>query len=438
MSNNNLVVNNDEYNNVTIIDSICGSGKTSWAIQEMSNNYEQKYIYITPYLDEIERIKKECSVEFYSPSVRHGKGKKYNSFIELLKEGKNIASTHALFRTVGKDVAELIKKYDYTLILDEVLNVIEKNAIPKDDFILLKNANIIEVSEDGQINWIDDTYNGEFIKYKNSCLNGDMFVVMDQVILWTFPVSVFKNFKHIYIMTFLFEGQTQKYYYDMYNIRYEYKSVECVGSEGFGTCKKNIYELVDYKEADRTELKKLINIYEGRYNRIGSKTGKENPLSMSWYRKQKEDKTDKLERLRKNIEGYFKNNCKYELKNGNKKAYKSVYNLWTMPKEIAKNEKGNIIFKIPRNTKNFLSWNTRATNEYRHKINIAYCINLYMNVIDNKFFQSRGIKIDEDTWALGEMIQFIFRTQIRDGKPINIYIPSERMRNILIKWLDNK
>ena len=45
---------------ITVIDSICGSGKTSWAIQEINNNTDKKYIYITPYLDETERVRKEC------------------------------------------------------------------------------------------------------------------------------------------------------------------------------------------------------------------------------------------------------------------------------------------------------------------------------------------------------------------------------------------
>ena len=34
------------------------------------------------------------------------------------------------------------------------------------------------------------------------------------------------------------------------------------------------------------------------------------------------------------------------------------------------------------------------------------------------------------------MIQWIFRSQIRQYKPINIYIPSERMRELLIDWLN--
>ena len=39
---------------VTVVDSICGSGKTSWAINYMNDNTDKKFIYITPYLDEIQ------------------------------------------------------------------------------------------------------------------------------------------------------------------------------------------------------------------------------------------------------------------------------------------------------------------------------------------------------------------------------------------------
>ena len=204
----------------------------------MNNNMEQRYIYITPYLDEVKRVKANCSNRFFhEPNQKLGKGSKYNHFVELLEEGKNIVSTHTLFRNIDKQISELIQKYNYTLILDEVMNVIEKNVINSDDLKILKDMKIIEI-KDNQVYWINDNYSGELSKYKNSCLNGDMFIIDNKVIMWTFPVSIFKSFKHIYIMTFLFEGQAQKYYYDMYNIDYEYKSVEFTGIQGFGTEKK--------------------------------------------------------------------------------------------------------------------------------------------------------------------------------------------------------
>lgn len=44
--------------------------------------------------------------------------------------------------------------------------------------------------------------------------------------------------------------------------------------------------------------------------------------------------------------------------------------------------------------------------------------------------------MDVKRWALSEMIQWIWRSAIRDGEDIYIYIPSERMRNLLSDWID--
>lgn len=36
-----------------------------------------------------------------------------------------------------------------------------------------------------------------------------------------------------------------------------------------------------------------------------------------------------------------------------------------------------------------------------------------------------------------DMLQWMWRSQIRNGKPIDIYIPSERMRELLNNWIQN-
>ena len=43
---------------------------------------------------------------------------------------------------------------------------------------------------------------------------------------------------------------------------------------------------------------------------------------------------------------------------------------------------------------------------------------------------------DKDLWALSTMLQFIFRSRLRKGEPINLYIPSKRMRELFLKWLN--
>ena len=47
-----------------------------------------------------------------------------------------------------------------------------------------------------------------------------------------------------------------------------------------------------------------------------------------------------------------------------------------------------------------------------------------------------NISVNEDGYALSEMLQFIWRSAIRDGKEIWVYIPSIRMRTLLKEWID--
>lgn len=53
-----------------------------------------------------------------------------------------------------------------------------------------------------------------------------------------------------------------------------------------------------------------------------------------------------------------------------------------------------------------------------------------------RFFEGRGIVMDQDGFALSEMLQFIWRSAVRDEKEIWVYIPSRRMRNLLERWIE--
>jgi hypothetical protein len=50
----------------------------------------------------------------------------------------------------------------------------------------------------------------------------------------------------------------------------------------------------------------------------------------------------------------------------------------------------------------------------------------------------KGNNIDKDIFALSEMVQFIWRSAIRNEQQINVYIPSKRMRNLLEQWLNDE
>jgi len=79
--------------------------------------------------------------------------------------------------------------------------------------------------------------------------------------------------------------------------------------------------------------------------------------------------------------------------------------------------------------------NTKATNQYAHKTAMAYLSNRFSLPPVRQFFEDQGIDMNEDVYALSEMIQVLWRTAIRNNEPVHFYIPSQRMRRLFNLWL---
>ena len=193
---------------VTVIDGICGSGKSSWAISYMNNvgcsefNLKQ-FIYVTPYLSEIERIKNECyKLEFKDP-INNGNGK-LSSLKTLIANGENIATTHTLFKNIDNETIELLRGSGYVLILDEVLNVINEYEITKSDLSLLLSNKYCNI-ENGKLMWEKGTYNdGKFKDLYTMSGIGNVYYYRNKFLFWTITPDSFKAFDEVYILTYLF------------------------------------------------------------------------------------------------------------------------------------------------------------------------------------------------------------------------------------------
>ena len=89
-------------------------------------------------------------------------------------------------------------------------------------------------------------------------------------------------------------------------------------------------------------------------------------------------------------------------------------------------------------TKGFVSCNAKATNDYRNKKTLAYLINLYPYPQLIQFFEMNGVELNQDLYAISELLQWIWRSAIRDGECIDLYLPSVRMRELLGMWVLGK
>ena len=86
-------------------------------------------------------------------------------------------------------------------------------------------------------------------------------------------------------------------------------------------------------------------------------------------------------------------------------------------------------------SRGLVACNARGTNNYRERKSLAYLINFFMQPDIKQFIEHYHIEFDEDLFSLSALLQWIWRSQIRDGQPIDIYIPSERMRMLLLMWI---
>ena len=117
---------------LNIVDSIMGSGKTSAMINMINaSGDDRRFLYITPYLAETQRIIESCKNKKFSEPREYGA--KLNGLKTLLKAGANIASTHALFERFDEETVTLIAAKGYTLIMDEVFEVIKPLGITRSD-----------------------------------------------------------------------------------------------------------------------------------------------------------------------------------------------------------------------------------------------------------------------------------------------------------------
>ena len=403
---------------VNIVDSIMGSGKTQAAINYINNSSEQeKFLYVTPYLTEVERIMKSCPSKNFKQPERYGT--KIRGIKDLLNKGYNIVTTHTLFHLFDDEIIDLCYSQGYILIMDEVTDVIDTYYIGEKDLELLLN-NFVTVDEDtGLLKWRDDQQNygdnpldDKFLKEKHLCEMNCLAMYGNNVMLWMFPIKIFNAFRESYILTYMFNAQMQKYYYDYYGVEYNYIYVQgnSIDNYSFTETNQNYISKYDYR--------KLIHIYEDdKMNMIGDA---DYSLSKSWYKRN--EKNALMKKLKNNTLNYFNNILKS----------KSNNNIWTTFKDYQSLIAGKGY------TKGFVPSNMRATNDYQDRTSVAYLVNKFINPYIKQFFTTHGVKVYEDEYAISELVQFIWRSAIRQGKDINIYIPSRRMRQLLKKWINDQ
>lgn len=404
---------------VKVIDSPMGVGKTTYMLDYVSRNKDRPYLIATPYLNEVSRWDKHID-HLEQPST-DDTPTKLEHLIELLTNKTSIITTHALFNLLNKDCLRLIRDGGYTLIIDETLNCIDQINIHSDDVDVLVEAGKLEIRQGytyEHLEWVDDGYNGKIAKDIKKWIQAKEAIISNNAYFHIMRPDKIKSFTDVYILSYMFDSSLMASYFKLngIDIPYEKHSI-------------NNGELVSYFDPMGSKYKELIDLNDqGKKKQKRLKRLDAFRLSKTFYDKAT---TAELTEIKNVARSYF-----------DEFDTDKTLNMYTVFKDyetkIRTHRFKNIETDEKGNKKNtcFVSINTRATNDYAHKTRLAYLVNRYVNPIMKQMINKYGSSIDQDGYALSELIQWIFRSAIRNNEPISVFIPSKRMRKLLVDWLE--
>ena len=421
---------------VEILDALCGTGKTYAILEWMHRNPTKRYLYVSPLLSEIEdRIVPKCEqLGFKQPEQQPSKTKGQH-LLELLNEGHNIAFTHNLYSRLTQEHLDTIENQGYVLIIDEEVTLIEpltdshgsEYGYSNNDLKYLYNDGKVSVDSDdyGRVvwNWKDYGENAKYSRLKAMC---DLEMIycadsktdkktgekVDEIhsLVVQLPLRLLYCCERVILISYLFEGSIMDTFLSLKGVPVEPLDMD---KEGI----KLRYSNNEIKE----QIKPLINFIETPSTRkIGRKR-----LTYRWYT------LDMTEKDAKSIASAIRSV-------GDRVGAKADDMMWTLPQDRAKGNKQNKVYVKPRGysaDKCYVFCSARATNDYSHKNTLVHALYRHPNLTLEQYLQHYGAHIDKDVFALSELIQWVWRSQIRNKKPINLSILSTRMRILFEDWL---
>lgn len=405
-----------KLNKIHIVDEIMGGGKTTAIFGYINRNPKKKFIFLTPKLDEIPRVKECCpSLHFKEPNP--DSNNKTEIFKFLLENRENIVTTHQLFFQQMEDISDLLR--GYTLIIDEAPNSLVEDYEDKyhSDYPVIFE-NYLRFDENNRAFWIYDPkpeeqnekgYIGAFSKLKEDCDKGYVQCVESEgnkYIFKVFPAGILYELDEIFLLTHLFELQPAYAYFKSEGFTFDRYYVKEENGK---------YSLTNVPQPEKhVDFLPKIKIYYDKGKKNGNIGSRKGSLSKTWYRNHKTSK------MMHNALRRFIDNT----------VIHSGDCIWTVYTEFMEK------VSCGRYNTSFISCNAKATNNFADRHAVAYMINLYSRPILSTYFKSKGVSVCDNGFGLTEMIQLIFRSAIRNGEEIYLYIPSKRMRELFLAWVE--
>lgn len=407
---------------IEYLDALPGTGKTNKIIDWMRNNPNKKFIYISPMLDEVENRIPNALADSIGFDFPREEPTKSADFLRMLEAGMNISTTHKLFLSSKDDHWEVLKRQGYDVIIDEEVNMFDPFNCKKGVIDNLLGWDVIKINDQlhGQVNLLKEARETDDSvgKLLDLAQRNALFVSKrsNNILVTQLPIELLKAAKRTIVLTYMFEG----------SILHKFTQLHGLSCRPFAEI-----NLEKENSKAKQKIKELLTI--GTTPSLEALQNKRGFLSFNWY-----DTAPKSERdsLRVALRSIFRKH------KGNKKEIMltcPLENLERGPKHV-----GDGQYVIPKDKGktdadiNWLSCSARATNKWKDRSIMIHALDRYPNLAVSSYLQDYGYPVDQDQFALSEMIQWLWRGCIRDGKEMTVYVLSARMRGLLEDWLNDE
>jgi hypothetical protein len=397
---------------IKVIDAMCGAGKSTAMIKKMKDNPATKWLYITPFLTEVEeRIPIELpELHFKTPSDKDGT--KTGDIDRLISQGHNIATTHSLFRLFTGQIIDKLIQQKYVLVIDESVDAISqyKGDLNASDIHALVTGDFVSYDQDNRnrLIWNEDKYpdhQGKYKEVRDMCLNNMLYCYKDKFLMCEFPPKLLSNLDEVYVLTYMFRACTMRYWLEINDIKYDYVGHNSIGLRSEAELKqlaRDNIQIISNRTLDTLQASQTFRAFGVR-----------------WF--------DKLETERRDKYKAIMRSCVVMHKVTEDQIF------WTTYKRQEK------FLANTGYTRRFLPLNIKATNDHKDKTFCMYAANLHSNPMDAQYIDSLGVEVsdeDLDLFCLSNLIQFIYRGCVRQEKPMKVLILSKRVLKLLEKWLN--
>jgi len=405
---------------LTIVDYPCGLGKTNALLSILEARPDLLVLVVVQTLSEVDRIISSVPKgRIYAPegpgSLHRTKGEQLEP---LVHAGRSIVITHNLYERAGI-LANQGAFSSYQVIIDEVPNAVSVSDLVLDPVSFKEfyiDPGYFSLREGGLVVM---TYKGDDEEARlkqalderliSNIRSGRLYYDGKKHFIQTIPTSLFTHADSVTVLTFLSEGSLFLKFLEKHQIDYRVLRSSKCNQEFQQRAKENL------KIHRMPSLDKMSFGYSKQ---------------TSYKAKSKEVRS--IRNALKNLKQ--RDLAGIDLKN---LIITCAKQNWFHRSGSSYNEAKPSLFSIDSRMFKGANWlpnTTRGTNDYLHCTHAIYLYEQNANPILLNWLNANDAQFKSD-YSLTEMVQWIWRTRVRRGEPVHVYMPSKRMRGLLQAWL---